>query len=237
MIIIYDFDGTLTPFGIPQYEILKKFGYDDEKLLKRVKDLMKKEGLSLYQAFYKTYEDILKENNTKMSYANIVLGANDVVFNPGVLSYFEEMQEKNSSIKHFIVTSGFEEYVRNTKICTLVNEIYGVTYHQEGDIFTTVDRLISDEEKPKIIEMIAQNNKNKKVIYVGDGLTDKYAFEFVHSLRGICIYVGKTEQDFENYKNLKENQIVDEYFSKDFSEESDLKSFIKKENLSESKKR
>lgn len=77
MIIIYDFDGTLTPFGIPQYEILKKFGYDDEKLLKRVMDLMKKEGLSLYQAFYKTYEDILKKNNIEISLANITLGANE----------------------------------------------------------------------------------------------------------------------------------------------------------------
>lgn len=236
MIIIYDFDGTLTPFGIPQYEILKKFGYDDAKLLKRVMDLMKKEGLSLYQAFYKTYEEILKENNIEMSLANITLGANDVAFNPGVLSYFEEMQERNSGIKHFIVTSGFEEYVRNTKICTLVNGIYGVTYHREGDIFTTVDRLVTDEEKPKIIEKIIENNKNKKVIYVGDGLTDKYAFEFVHSLGGICIYVGTTEKDFEGYKSLKENGIVDKYFSRNFSEESDFKNFIKKEMLSESKR-
>ncbi len=236
MIIIYDFDGTLTPFGIPQYEILKKFGYDDEKLLKRVMDLMKKEGLSLYQSFYKTYEDILKENNTEMSFANITLGSNDVAFNPRVLAYFEEMQEKNSGINHFIVTSGLEEYVRNTEIGTLVNGIYGVTYHRKGDIFTTVDRLVTDEEKPKIIEKIIENNKNKKVIYVGDGLTDKYAFEFVHSLGGICIYVGTTGKDFEGYKILKENGIVDEYFSRDFSEESDFKNFIEKEMLPEYKR-
>lgn len=236
MIIIYDFDGTLTPFGIPQYEILKKFGYNNGKLLERVMSLMKKDRLSLYRAFYKTYEDILKENNTEMSLANITLGANDVTFNPGVLSYFEEMQEKNSGIKHFIVTSGFEEYVRNTKICTLVNGIYGVTYRQKEDIFTTVDRLVTDEEKPKIIEMILKNNGNKKVIYVGDGLTDKYAFEFVHSLGGICIYVGTTGKDFEDYKSLKENDIVDEYFSRDFSVESDFRIFIRKEILSELKK-
>ena len=227
MIMIYDFDGTLTPFGIPQYEILKKFGYDDEKLLKRVMDLMKKEGLSLYRAFYKTYEEILKENNTDMNYSNILLGVKDVVFNPGVLSYFEEMQEKNSGIKHFIVTSGLEEYVCNTEVCNLVDGIYGVTYHREGDIFTTIDRLVTDEEKPKIIEKIIENNKDKKVVYIGDGLTDKYAFEFVHSLGGICIYVGTTEQDFEGYKSLKESGIVDECFSRDFSEGSDFKRFVK----------
>lgn len=33
MIIIYDFDGTLTPYSLPQYEILKKCGYNDETLV------------------------------------------------------------------------------------------------------------------------------------------------------------------------------------------------------------
>lgn len=236
MIIIYDFDGTLTPCGIPQYEILKRFGYDDKKLLERIKDLMKKENLTLYQSFYRTYENILKENNEDMHYDNIVLGANNVVFNPGVESYFEEMQEKNSGIKHYIVTSGFEEYVSNTKISPLVNGIYGVIYHKQGDIFTAIDRLVSDEEKPNIIKMIVKGNKNKKLIYVGDGLTDKYAFKFVHSLDGICIYVGSTKQDFENYKSLKEEKIVDEYFIRDFSDESDFKKFIKSKRISEFKR-
>lgn len=31
MIIIYDFDGTLTPYSLPQYEIIKKCGYDDNE--------------------------------------------------------------------------------------------------------------------------------------------------------------------------------------------------------------
>ena len=36
MIIIYDFDGTLTPNSLPQYEILKKCGYDDKRLMERM---------------------------------------------------------------------------------------------------------------------------------------------------------------------------------------------------------
>lgn len=32
MVIIYDFDGTLTPYSLPQYEILKKCGYDNETI-------------------------------------------------------------------------------------------------------------------------------------------------------------------------------------------------------------
>lgn len=36
MILIYDFDGTLTPYSLPQYPILKQCGYTDASLMKRI---------------------------------------------------------------------------------------------------------------------------------------------------------------------------------------------------------
>ena len=54
MIIIYDFDGTLTPYSLPQYEIIKKCGYNEEKLINRVaEELTNSKGL--YEAYYKCY--------------------------------------------------------------------------------------------------------------------------------------------------------------------------------------
>ena len=41
MVIIFDFDGTLTPYSLAQYEILKKCGYTDDKLMKRVEKEIK----------------------------------------------------------------------------------------------------------------------------------------------------------------------------------------------------
>lgn len=52
MIIIYDFDGTLTPYSLPQYEIIKKCGYDDNKLTERIKSkISENNSLNLYQAY------------------------------------------------------------------------------------------------------------------------------------------------------------------------------------------
>lgn len=39
MILIYDFDGTLTPYSMPQYDILVKAGYDEEKFMSLVKKM------------------------------------------------------------------------------------------------------------------------------------------------------------------------------------------------------
>ena len=63
MIIIYDFDGTLTPYSLPQYEILKKCGYDDDRLMERIKkEIQKGNAKEIYDAYYKCYIDILSEN-------------------------------------------------------------------------------------------------------------------------------------------------------------------------------
>lgn len=121
MVIIYDFDGTLTPYSLPQYKILKKCGYDDETLMRRIKkEINNKNATGLYEAYYKCYKDILFENKIAMTRDNICLGANKVQLNNGVVDYFRRFQSSKTGVKHYIVTSGLKDYVdetRNQGIC------------------------------------------------------------------------------------------------------------------------
>lgn len=228
MTIIYDFDGTLTPYSMPQYEILKKCGYDDEKQRDRRNLVINQCGISMYQAYYEVYEDILKENNIAMTAENIILGSDKVEFNKGVLDYFQDLQTKNTGIKHYIVTSGFKEYVSNTKIAPFVNGIYGAVYRKENDVYTEIEELVSDGMKPEIIKKILRDSNSKNVIYIGDGMTDRYAFEYVHTIGGTSLYVGSTDKDLDNFSKLKEEGIVDNYFERDYSKNSELRTYIMK---------
>ena len=64
-IIIYDFDGTLTPFSLPKFEILEKCGMKDgahnprflELSQKRAKD----ENIDLYRAMYEIYFETIRK--------------------------------------------------------------------------------------------------------------------------------------------------------------------------------
>lgn len=40
-IIVYGFDGTLTPYPLPKYKILENCGYKDELMSKEIKILVK----------------------------------------------------------------------------------------------------------------------------------------------------------------------------------------------------
>ncbi len=121
MIIIYDFDGTLTPYSLPQYEILKKCGYNDKTLMKRIKqEINNNNAKGLCEAYYKCYRDILFENEMVMTRENICLGANKVQLNNGVVDYLKRFQSSKIGIKHYIITSGIKDYVDETSIGNLL---------------------------------------------------------------------------------------------------------------------
>mgnify|MGYP003301477349 CR=1 FL=1 len=64
-IIIYDFDGTLTPYPITRFEILEKCGLkngiNDSKLLKLI-DEKKKLGLEMYDAIYSAFLETIRNS-------------------------------------------------------------------------------------------------------------------------------------------------------------------------------
>ena len=228
MIIIYDFDGTLTPYSLPQYEILRQTGYTDEILMKRInKEIENGNAIGIYDSYYKCYRDILRENEIIMSRNNICLGAKSVKFNNGVIEYFKKFQSSKTGIKHYIVTSGIKDYIEETAISKLVDGIYGVTLKKENEMLRDVDFLLTDEKKVEVIRKIQnENNGTQEIVYFGDGLTDKFAFEYIHSIGGKNIFISSNEKSKENYKKLNINQIIDECFDSDFSIDSKISKYI-----------
>lgn len=228
MIIIYDFDGTLTPYSLPQYEILRQTGYTDEILMKRInKEIENGNAVGIYDSYYKCYRDILRENGIIMSRNNICLGAKNVKFNNGVIEYFKKFQSSKTGIKHYIVTSGIKDYIEETAISKLVDGIYGVTLKKENEMLRDVDFLLTDEKKVEVIRKIQnENNGTQEIVYFGDGLTDKFAFEYIHSIGGKNIFISSNEKSKENYKKLNINQIIDECFDSDFSIDSKISKYI-----------
>ncbi len=97
MIIIYDFDGTLTPFSLPQYSILKQCGYTDETIMARI-EKEKSKFSNFYEAYFGCYREILAENGIEMSQRNVCLGAQQVQLNNGVLEYFRRFQSSKTGI-------------------------------------------------------------------------------------------------------------------------------------------
>lgn len=226
MVIIYDFDGTLTPYSLPQYEIIKKCGYNEEMLMNRIEERLTN-SKSLYEAYYKCYIEILLENNILLTKANVCLGADKVEFNNGVIEYFKNFQSQTTGVKHYIVTSGIKDYVDKTVIRKLVDGVYGVTFNEENGIYKDIDMLLTDKKKVDFIKQVQKDNQEtNNIIYFGDGLTDGFAFEYVHSIGGKNVFIATKKESMETYKQLNVKGIIDKYFEPDFSMSSKLSKYI-----------
>ncbi len=228
MIMIYDFDGTLTPYSLPQYPIIKQCGYTDKTLMKRVEsEILKGNAPEFYSAYYKTYMNILAENGITLSKDNVCFGAKNTKLNKGVEEYFQRFRNSKTGMKHYIVTSGIKDYVDETSIGALVDGIYGVTFKQKNGIFQTVDVLLSDKKKVSVIQEIqVQNAGTTQITYFGDGLTDFYAFEYVNSIGGTNVFIASNERSETNYQKLNKDGIIQHYFVADFQRHSEISKYV-----------
>ena len=226
MVFIYDFDGTLTPFSTPQYETLKDCGYSDESFMSLIGAIKNSGNMSIYEAYFLAYQKILENNDLLFDKNTVCKGANSVQFNKGILSYFQNLKEKG--VKSYVITSNFEEYVENTPIASYLTRVYGTTFIEEAGKYSKLDRLVTDQRKVSIIEEIKNQEQvsYNNIVYFGDGLTDKDAFEFVHSNGGISVFVGEGGKENNNYICLSALGIIDECFKPDFSVDTGLYQFV-----------
>ena len=63
------------------------------------------------------------------------------------------------------------------------------------------------------------------IIYLGDGLTDIYSFEFVHNNGGKAIFVYQNEND-KKISKVKEKGIVDYFTKADYTLNSELSKYV-----------
>ena len=140
-----------------------------------------------------------------------------------VFDFLEKYQSSKSGVKNYIVTSGIIDYIDSTEVRKYFDGVYGVILDYDGK---KDDYLLTDKGKVDAIKTIQNKNLDNDIIYFGDGFTDKYAFEYVHSIGGKTVFVGSGEGSLYYYNEMNKNKIIDYYFEADFSLNGKIDKFI-----------
>ena len=217
MVFVYDFDGTLTPYGAPQYACFLKRGMASEEFLKSIIVNMNKWNVTLSEAYYGTTRDTLHQFGEKYCAEIINEGAKEIAYNPGVLEYVKEMHSWNDQVAHYCLTAGYRCYVEETLVGPYFKEVYGPTFTtDENGEFDQIVEDVYDVTKPDYVKRIMEKENASTVVYVGDGLTDRYGFEYVNQIGGYGIFVGQSEEPNQDYLELSSKGIVKEYYQADY---------------------
>jgi len=211
LVIFSDFDGTISIQDVND-EIFKEFG---DKQSQVIENKLQKNLISDRKAMEKQYEllDMSKNDFESFIYKNIDI-------DPYFKEFYEMIKEKN--IKISIISGGFVEYIviaLNKANITFEHSIYANTIEFNKD--STKPNFLHDINECEEIFGPCGNCKNKilkevndkKIIYIGDGLTDR------------CV------ADMADHLLVKSNSILEKYCVKNNIAHNKFTSFKDVENI------
>lgn len=232
--LIYDFDGTLSPGNMQEYDFLKAIGIKDKKnFWEENVELAKKNNASEILCYMKLMIDKSKAaNNSIKRKAFVEFGKSIKLFN-GVDKWFDLVKEygakHNVKIEHYINSSGLKEMIEGTPIAKKFEKIYACSFLYEDDIAVWPAVAVDFTAKTQFLFMInkgiANVSENKRVndftpeenrpipfkhmIYFGDGATDIPCMKLIKEQGGnsIAVYKPNSNKKEEANKLIKHNRV------------------------------
>ena len=252
--IVYDFDGTLAKGNIQDNSFIPDLGIEKSKFWEEVNQLTRENNMDQILAYmYKLIEEA-KKTGCKYDKKSLAEHGKTVQYFGGVEDYFNRINcyasQHDTSIDHYIISSGTKEMIEGTSIAAKFKYIYASSflYDQHGIPlwpalainYTTKTQFLFRINKgietiwdnKRINQYIPENERPmpfKNMIYIGDGLTDVPAMKMVKSQGGnsIGVYAPKSHQKQE-VKKLLEQDRINYYAPADYSKGSQLNDIIQK---------
>lgn len=233
--LIYDFDGTLSPANMQEYDFLKAIGVKKTSAFwGENRKLVEKHEASNILCYMKLMLDKAHAAQVSIKRQQFVDFGKNIELYKGVEEWFEHInqlgKDNGVNIEHYINSSGLKEMIEGTKIGKKFKEIYACSFMYEDDIaiwpavavdFTAKTQFLFMINKgiSKISENFKVNNYKpederpipfKHMIYFGDGETDIPCMKLIKQQGGnsIAVYKPRDKRKKEGAEKLVNEQRV-----------------------------
>lgn len=255
--LIYDFDGTLSPGNMQEYDFIPQLGKTPDEFWASAAKLAKDQiGDPILAYMY----DMLKE----ASYKGIPIKksafsdyGSKVKFFEGVETWFDRInaygKELSLEVEHYIISSGLREMIEGSAIASHFTKIYASAYMYDANgvafwpalavNYTAKTQYLFRINKGTLDESdFIQINKTMqkedrpipftRMIYFGDGLTDVPCMRLVQENGGYSVAVfppegPAMEKGIQRAQNLKEEGRAVYIAPADYREDSFTDELVK----------
>lgn len=249
--LIYDFDGTLSPMNMQEYDFLKAIGISDKAQFwaesqQQIEDQEASNVLSYMKLMIEKSHAAKKPINrdTFRGY-----GASVELF-PGVKEWFKAINSYGArqgvKVEHYINSSGLKEMIEGTPIAKEFEEIYACSFmYDENGVACWPAVAVDFTAKTQFLFMINKGirriSENYRVneylpdaerpvpfshmIYLGDGETDIPCMKLVKQYggRSIAVYNGERREEKRGIlEKLIANDRVNYVCEADYRKDSNL---------------
>lgn len=251
--LIYDFDGTLSPANMQEFDFLKAIGIKKtSEFWQENNELVKKHEASNILCYMKLMLDKAHAAKVSIKRQQFVDFGRNIELYAGVEKWFELInqlgKDNGVNIEHYINSSGLKEMIEGTKIGKKFKEIYACSFMYEDDIaiwpavavdFTAKTQFLfminkgvhKISENYKVNEYKPENERPipfKHMIYFGDGETDIPCMKLIKQQGGnsIAVYKPRNKHKKSCAEKLVKEQRVNFACAADYSKGGDIYNIV-----------
>lgn len=253
--LAYDFDGTLAPGNIQEYDFVPAIKMTKKAFWKDVEDLSKKNNADNILMYMMHMLDKASAVQVSVHKEDFIKFGRSVRLFKGVVDWFDRInkygKEKGVKVQHYIISSGIHEMIEGTLIAKKFKAIYASSFvydHNGGAkwpalavnyttktqfLFRINKGVLNIYDNRKINEYVPKEDRSvpfNNMVFIGDGETDIPCFRTVKSQDGhsIAVYKPKTHDAKKKAEKLIKDGRVNFIAPADYSENSEMDTFVKR---------
>ncbi len=254
MAIAYDFDGTLAPGNMQEYNFIPKIQIKPKQFWADAKKLAKEQDADEILAYMQLMLEMARHSKTAVRRKDFEnFGKNITLFN-GVDTWFDRVNEyaKNKNIKltHYVISSGIKEMIQGSPIANKFQKIYASGFmYDENEVaywpalavnYTTKTQYLfrinkgslDIHDNSKINKFVPDSERPvpfENMVFIGDGETDIPCMKLVKQLGGhsIAVYTGNKKGAKAKAEQLIKENRASFVTKADYSENSDMEKAMK----------
>lgn len=250
---IYDFDGTLSPCNMQEYDFLPKINLKASEFWKtadqRARDNNADSILAYMTLMLEKCSNTSCNQLTKDKFAEY---GKNIDFFPGVETWFTRINDYTLSLgltpQHYVLSSGIKEMIAGSKIADEFEDIFACSYiYDENGIAIAPGVAINYTGKTQFLFRINKGVHNvwdnsrindyiakeerpvpfSSMLYFGDGLTDVPCMKLIKDQGGHAISVYKPLSGRKEAERLYTENRVNFLAEADYRENTRLDQIVK----------
>ena len=251
--LCYDFDGTLAPGNMQEYDFMKAIKTTPKSFWKKSDSYAKEHCADKNLAYMKTMLSEAKARKIPLTKETLASFGKGIKLFKGVEDWFSRINDWGKQcgveVQHYLISSGLKEIVAGCPIAKEFTKVYACSFaYDENGVaewpaqsvnYTVKTQHLFRISKGCLDEMdIAVNERTPdedivvpfaNMMYVGDGLTDVPCMATLRSFGGsaIAVYRPHTKAGSTHATKLLNDGRVDNIAPADYSEGSKMEKIVK----------
>ncbi len=227
--LIYDFDGTLAPGNMQEYDFIPSVGLTPAEFWKESNDLAESSDADPVLAYMAKMIECARRKGLSLRRETFEASGRTIPLYEGVKEWFGRINaygaERGIDVQHYINSSGIKEIIEGTPIAGEFRNIFassflydeageaywpavGINYTYKTQFIYKINKGIDSVSDSRLVNRYMPEEERpvqfKHMIFIGDGTTDIPCMRLVRSQGGhsIAVYNPPDRQAFEAMRKL-----------------------------------